>query len=104
VGYYASKRGLPFMLYEARDRVGGNCTTLKHGDFLFDSGAHRFHDRDEGITREVKELLGADLKTVNVPSKIYYKGRLVSFPLAPLDLARNLGLCTFVKVGLEILR
>lgn len=104
VGYYASKKGLPFVLYEASDRVGGNCTTLKHGDFLFDSGAHRFHDRDRRITKEVKELLGADLKTVDIPSKIYYRGKLMTFPLAPLDLARNLGLCTLVRVGLEILR
>jgi len=44
------------------------------------------------------------LKVVNVPSKIYDDGRFVSFPLMPLDLARNLGLLTLIKAGFEVLR
>ena len=31
--------------------VGGNCRTFTCGDFKFDSGAHRFHDKDPDITR-----------------------------------------------------
>ena len=41
VGYYAQKNGLPFRIYEANNCIGGNSITLKHGDFLFDSGAHQ---------------------------------------------------------------
>ncbi len=46
LGYYAKKHEIPFTLYEARDTPGGNCTTFRHGEFLFDSGAHRLHDRE----------------------------------------------------------
>ena len=39
IGYYAKKKGIPFTIYEASDCIGGNSTTLRHGDFLYDSGA-----------------------------------------------------------------
>ena len=58
VGYYAKKSGLAFTVYEAREKTGGNCVTFKHNGFFFDSGAHRFHDKDSEITKEVRLLLG----------------------------------------------
>jgi len=104
VGYYAKKSGLPFALYEATDRVGGNCATLTHGDFRFDSGAHRFHDVDAEVTREVKQLLGEELRHINIPSQIYHNGKYVGFPLSPLNLLRGLGPATFAKAAVEVLR
>lgn len=102
VGYYARKHGLPFTIYEAGNRVGGNCITLKHGDFLFDSGAHRFHGEDAEATKELKTLLGEDFKEMNVPSQIYHSGGFIDFPLSSLNLLRNLGLYTFAKAGYEL--
>lgn len=102
VGYYARKKGLPFTVYEASNRIGGNCITLTYRDFRFDSGAHRLHDKDTEVTKELKSLLGEDLKEINVPSQIYHKGTFVDFPLSPWSLLRNLGPYTFVKAGLEL--
>ncbi|MFQ5956222.1 MAG: FAD-dependent oxidoreductase [Candidatus Brocadiales bacterium] len=104
VGYYAQKNRLSFTIYEASNRIGGNCITLRHGDFLFDSGAHRFHDKDAEATKELKKLFGEDLKKTNVPSQIYYNRKFIDFPLSPLNLLRNLGLYTFAKAGLELVR
>ena len=104
VGYFARKRKIPFVIYEQADQVGGNCITLQHGDFFFDSGAHRFHDKIPGITKEMKELMGGDLMKVDVPSQIYYNKKLVDFPLSPLNLLKNLGIFAFFKAGLEVLR
>ena len=53
VGYYAKKKGLPFTIYEASNRIGGNAITLKYGDFRLDSGAHRFHDRNRETTSHI---------------------------------------------------
>jgi protoporphyrinogen oxidase len=61
VGYYAKKKGLPFTIYEAQARTGGNCITHKNGDFGVDSGAHRFHDMDAQVTRDIKNLVGENL-------------------------------------------
>lgn len=104
VGYYAKKKGIPFTIYEATNRVGGNCVTLKHGDFLFDSGAHRFHDGDAEVTEEIIRLLGGNLRKIEAPSQIYHHGKLINFPLTPLNLLKNLGVSTFTKAGLEVLR
>jgi protoporphyrinogen oxidase len=104
VGYYARKRGLPFTVFEARDRVGGNCITHRHRDFRYDSGAHRLHDKEPEVTAEVQALLQADLRRINVPSLIYSEGKYIDFPLSPLNLAAALGLPKFAKAAAEVLR
>ena len=103
VGYYARKHDLSFTIYEASDRVGGNCITHRQGDFLFDSGAHRLHDKDEEVTREIKHLLGSELHRVNAPSQIYFRGKYIDFPLSPLDLLTKIGTLEFSKAGLDFL-
>ena len=103
VGYYANKNGIPFTIYEAGDRVGGNSVTFRHGDFLFDSGAHRFHDKDDEITEEIKTLVGDDLKRINISSRIYHNGKSIDFPLSPLNLMKNLGLTTVARAVGEII-
>jgi protoporphyrinogen oxidase len=62
------------------------------------------HDKDAEITAEIKQLLGDKLSKINVPSQIYHNGKLIDFPLSPLDLMLKLGLFPFVKAGLEVLR
>jgi len=104
VAYYAQKSGLCFRLYEAQNRVGGNCITLQHGAFRFDSGAHRFHDKDPQATEEIKLLLGDDLRKIEVPSQIWHGGKLFDFPIAPLNLLKTLGLIAFGKAGFDLLR
>ncbi len=74
VGYYAKKNKLPFTMYEASSRMGGNCISLKRGGFLFDSGADRFHDKYADVTEEVKKLLGEALRKINALSQIYHNG------------------------------
>lgn len=103
VGYYARKHNLPFTIYEASDRVGGNCITHRQGDFLFDSGAHRLHDKDEEVTREIQQLLGDELHRVSAPSQIFFRGKYVDFPLSPLDLLAKIGTLEFSKAGLDFL-
>ncbi len=103
LGYHARRAGLGFTIYEAADRLGGNCVTLDHQGFRFDSGAHRFHDRDPAVTAMVKELLGEALEQTDAPSQLYYDGQLIDFPLAPLNLMKSLGWRCLGKVGLEVL-
>jgi protoporphyrinogen oxidase len=101
--YYAKKRGLSFTVYESSGRIGGNTATQRHGDFLFDLGAHRFHDKDSEITRELRNLIGEDFKKIEVPSKVYWHGKLIDFPLSPLDLLKKMGFITFTGAGFQLL-
>jgi protoporphyrinogen oxidase len=103
-GYYARKHGLPFWIHEAGAEVGGNCRTLRWGDFLFDTGAHRLHDRDPETTAEIRRLLGEELLQVHAPSQIHWNGRLIDFPLSPYDLFRKLDWPTVARIGAEVLQ
>jgi protoporphyrinogen oxidase len=91
IGYYARQRGLPATIYEAQERPGGLCRTFAHEGFLFDSGAHRFHDKDPDITRDVRSLLGEHLCAVDRPSLIFDGGRLMNFPFRLADVLWRLG-------------
>jgi protoporphyrinogen oxidase len=102
VGYYAKKHKFPFTIYEATERTGGNAITLTNDDFLFDSGAHRLHDKDPAVTAAMKQLLGKSLNPVNIPSQIYYQGKLINFPFLPLNLLQGLGFTNFTKSGIEV--
>ena len=113
-GYYAKKQGLlNFTIFEAGEHAGGNCRTLKikgadcrfrvlqNGDFRFDTGAHRFHDKDPQATEEVKTLLGNDLLRVSAPSEIFYEGKFYRFPLLLSDLTQKLEKKTLLKIVWE---
>jgi protoporphyrinogen oxidase len=88
--YYAKKAGLRSNILEATDVVGGNAITIHFKDFRFDSGAHRWHDQYPDITRELKDIMGQNLKRIHVPSHIFHNGNLIDFSLPPLDLLRKL--------------
>jgi len=104
VAYFAKKKDFPFAVYEANSRVGGNAITFECGPFRFDSGAHRFHDKNTEVTEEIKKLLGEDLRKVDIPSAIYHKGSYINFPLVPLDLLSHLGFFTCSKAAFELLK
>lgn len=112
-GYYAKKHSLNFTIFEAGEHVGGNCRTLKikgtdcrHGtsqigDFRFDTGAHRFHDKNPQVTEEVRTLLGNDLLRVEAPSEIFFQGKFYRFPLLLSDLIEKLETKTLLKIAWE---
>ena len=112
-GYYARKHIVNFTIFEAGEHAGGNCRTLKikgsdcksqvlqNGDFRFDTGAHRFHDKDPQVTEEVRALLGNDLLRVDAPSEIFFKGKFYRFPLQPSDLTQKLETKTLLKIVWE---
>ena len=112
-GYYAKKHSFNFTIFEAGEHAGGNCRTLKikeadckfrilqSGDFRFDTGAHRFHDKDPQVTEEVRTLLGEDLLRVEAPSEIFFEGKFYRFPLLLSDLTQKLETKILLKIVWE---
>ncbi len=90
VGYFAKKKNIDLEIFEASDQIGGNCKTIEQGEYRFDTGAHRFHDKHDKITAEMKGLMGEDFLKVSVPSKIFKNQALINFPLNSLNLLKNL--------------
>tara|TARA_A100001388_G_scaffold232262_1_gene184833 strand:- start:122 stop:1447 length:1326 start_codon:yes stop_codon:yes gene_type:complete len=101
VAYFARKKGYDICIHEGSSAIGGNCRTIKMGEYRFDTGAHRFHDKIPSITEEVKKLVGDDLKKINIPSKIYFDGRMIDFPLSFLSVMKNLKLSEILKIVVE---
>ena len=101
VAYFARKKGHDICIYEGSSRIGGNCRTIKMGEYRFDTGAHRFHDKIPSITDEIKKLMRDDLKKVNAPSKIYFNGRMIDFPLSFSSVMKNLKISEILKIVAE---
>jgi len=101
VGYYAKKQGIPFRIFEGSGQIGGNCRTIKEGDFKYDTGAHRFHDKKLDVTSEIKKLMGDDLLKVTAPSKIHKDGRMIDFPINLSNLLGNLSVGQIFNILIE---
>ena len=80
-GYYAKKHNIPFHIFESTSSYGGNCRTIIDGEFRYDTGAHRLHDKIRKVTNEVKFLMVDELQLVNSPSKIIKDNHFIDFPL-----------------------
>ena len=80
------------------------CRTLRYGEHLYDCGAHPFSDRDREITRDLVELMGEDLLTVDAPSRVWDRGRFINFPPTPLNVLLSCSFGEAGRIGLELMR
>ena len=101
--YYANKYNMPFTVYESTNSIGGNCRTMEFGQFRFDTGAHRFHDKIPKITLEMKKILGSDLMKVSAPSKIFCNDNFINFPIQLIDIIKTLDPYLIFKLIKELI-
>jgi protoporphyrinogen oxidase len=101
--FYATRANVPFLLFERSGALGGMCRTFRHGEHSYDSGAHRFHARDSEITRDLVELMGDELISVNAPSIVWDHGRFIDFPPTPLSVLSSYPLKEVMGIGFELL-
>ena len=101
IGYYANKLDIDVSVFEASSSIGGNCKTFIDGEFRYDTGAHRLHDKNKSITNEIITLLGNDLSRVTAPSKIYYEQKFYNFPIKVSDLVSKLSFSIIVQIIYE---
>ena len=104
LAHYAQREGRPFGLFERSQALGGHCRTLEHAGHRYDTGAHRFHDRDPEITADVRALLGEALVPVRAPSEILHRGRRIQFPPRPWDWLKAAGFRGAIASLAEIAR
>src|ERR1035437_8008798 len=70
------------------------CRTVRHGNFLFDIGGHRFFSKAQEVVDLWHEILPDDFITRRRLSRIYYGGKFYSYPLSAFQALRNLGIFT----------
>jgi protoporphyrinogen oxidase len=93
-----SKSTRTFMVLEATNRIGGISATIKHKDFYFDLGVHRFFTKNREIDRYVADLLGSDRVLVDRSSAILLNGKYFDYPLKPMNAIFGLGPLTAVSI------
>ena len=71
--------------------VGGISRTVRHKDFLFDIGGHRFFSKSREVVDLWNEILPDDFIARPRLSRIYYGGKFYSYPLSAFEALRNLG-------------
>jgi len=98
-----SKSEVRFVVVEANDHLGGLSATIKHNDFYFDLGGHRFFTKNQIIDRYVAELLGDDQIIVDRSSKILLQGKFFDYPLKPVNAIFGLGAATAARIILDYL-
>ncbi len=95
--YRLVQRGLPVVLFEADDEVGGLARTVVRDGYRFDLGGHRFFTKSAEVEALWEDLLGPEMLVRPRLSRIYWRGRFIEYPLRPADV--------FAKVGpLELTR
>jgi protoporphyrinogen oxidase len=76
------------------DYVGGISRTVRHGDYRFDIGGHRFFSKSAEVTGWWRKRLPDDFIKVRRMSRIYYRGKFFDYPLKAWNALSNLGIVT----------
>ena len=89
--YRLVQRGVPVVVFEAGETVGGLARTETRDGYRFDLGGHRFFTKSVEVEALWEELLGEELLTRPRLSRIYWRGRFIEYPLRPADVFAKIG-------------
>jgi protoporphyrinogen oxidase len=99
--YELSKLGLPGIVLEADDQVGGLSRTVTYRGYRFDIGGHRFFTKVPLIQALWQEILGQDFLLRPRLSRIHYRGHFFDYPLKVTNALTHLGLTEALRVILS---
>jgi protoporphyrinogen oxidase len=102
------KHGIPAIVLEADNQVGGLARTVNYKGYLFDIGGHRFFTKWDEVNQIWHEILGVKFLERARLSRIYYKKKFFVYPLTIRNALLGLGLwessrvlASFIKVRLK---
>jgi len=94
-GYLLAKQGLPVIVFEAEDQVGGIAKTEVRegpgGEYRFDLGGHRFFTKVQEVDDLWHEIMREEFLLRPRMSRIYWRRRFLDYPLRGPDVIRKLG-------------
>lgn len=86
-----ARKGADVVIIEAADDLGGLSRTYEFNGARFDVGPHRFFSRNEEVRALWAETLGDEFADVDRLTRIFYRGKLLNYPISIGD--------TLAKVG-----
>ncbi len=102
-GYLLAKRGVPVVVFEAEDQVGGIAKTEVRDGYRFDLGGHRFFTKSQEVNELWHEVLNEEFLLRPRLSRIYWNGKFLQYPLEGMDVIRKLGPIELTRAGLSYL-
>jgi protoporphyrinogen oxidase len=90
-GYLLAKEGLPVVVLEAHEKVGGLAMTEERDGYRFDLGGHRFFTKSKEVDDLWHEVLDDEFLLRPRMSRIYWNQRFLDYPLRGPDVIRKLG-------------
>ncbi|HEY6508142.1 MAG TPA: NAD(P)/FAD-dependent oxidoreductase [Vicinamibacterales bacterium] len=100
----AKQGGVPVVVLEGSDAVGGISRTAQYKGYRFDIGGHRFFTKIGPVEDLWREWLGAEFISVPRLSRIHYNGRFFDYPLKASNALRGLGLVNATRIVLSYIR
>ena len=97
--YELARRGHEHVVVEASDSIGGLARTEVRDGYRFDLGGHRFYTKSAEVEAIWHEVLGDELLRRPRLSRIYWRGRFISYPLRGGDVMRRVGPLEVLRSG-----
>lgn len=107
-GWQLAKRGVPVVIIEKENQVGGMAKTILYKPGLsYDYGPHTFHLRETESSRrvvsEVQSLLGDQYRVLDRGTRIFFKGRYFTYPPQISEVLRRVNPGLGVRIVLDFL-
>jgi protoporphyrinogen oxidase len=102
-GYQLVKRGLPVVVLEAEDQVGGIAKTAVRDGYRFDLGGHRFFTKAKEVDDLWHEIMDEEFLRRPRMSRIYWNGKFLDYPLRGPDVIKKLGPVELTRAFLSYL-
>ena len=90
-GYLLAKQGLPVIVLEAEDQVGGIAKTAVRDGYRFDLGGHRFFTKVKEVDDLWHEIMKEEFLKRPRMSRIYWNKKFLDYPLRGPDVIKKLG-------------
>src|SRR5213595_278152 len=88
-GYLLAKRGVPVIVFEAEDQVGGIAKTEVRDGYRFDLGGHRFFTKSQEVNDLWHEVMREEFLLRPRMSRIYWNKKFLTYPLDGMDVVRK---------------
>src|SRR3954452_6911256 len=102
-GYLLAKKGVPVIVFEAEDQVGGLAKTEVRDGYRFDLGGHRFFTKSKEVDDLWHEVMREEFLLRPRMSRIFWNGKFLDYPLSGMDVIRKLGPVELTRAGLSYL-
>ena len=100
--YRLARDGHEVTVYERNAETGGLASSFESNGFVFDYGPHEFCTDNPALVETLQELLGDDLLLRHKHAAQYFQGKFVDYPLAPLEIVRQLPAKLIARIVREV--